>query len=131
MQASACGVTSKVSSRQTPARGQAVTLRTVLPHASRVVMPTAASRRIKLGVSSRWTKWSWMSWRVVTWQTPSLYSSARSARVSIWSGVSRPIGILIRCIPGASQIVSGPLVRPSDGYGSALGPVPSLRWPLS
>ena len=42
--------------------------------------------------------------------------------MSIWSGVSRPIGILMRCIPGASQTVSGPLVRPSDGYGNALGP---------
>ena len=29
--------------------GQAVTLRTVLPHASRVVMPTAASRRMQVG----------------------------------------------------------------------------------
>ena len=58
MHASAYGVTSNVSSRQTPASGQAVTLRTVLPHASRVVMPTAASRRIRSGVSSMWTKWS-------------------------------------------------------------------------
>ncbi len=48
---SACayGVTSNASVRQTPAYGQAVTLRTVLPHASRVVMPTAASRRMQVG----------------------------------------------------------------------------------
>ena len=51
---SACayGATSNDSVWQTPAYGQAVTLRTVLPHASRVVMPTAASRRIRSGVSS-------------------------------------------------------------------------------
>ena len=38
----AYGVTSKACVRQTPAIGHAVTLRTVLPHASRVVIPTAA-----------------------------------------------------------------------------------------
>mgnify|MGYP000406757876 CR=1 FL=1 len=42
--------------RMPPYAGQAVTLRTELPHASRVVMPTAASRRINAGVSSTWTK---------------------------------------------------------------------------
>jgi hypothetical protein len=55
--ASAYGVTSKVSVRQTPAIGQAVTLRTTLPQASRVVMPTAANRRMSAGVSSMWMKW--------------------------------------------------------------------------
>ena len=48
----AYGVTSNTSSRQTPDSGHAVTLRTELPQASRVVMPTAASRRINVGVSS-------------------------------------------------------------------------------
>ena len=48
----AYGVTSKTSPWQTPASGQAVTLRTELPHASRVVIPTAASLRIRFGVSS-------------------------------------------------------------------------------
>ena len=67
---------------QTPAYGQAVTLRTELPHASRVVMPTAASRRIRSGVSSMWTKCSWMSWRVVTCRMRSEYSSASSASTS-------------------------------------------------
>ncbi len=71
MSASAYGVTSNVSVLHTPASGQAVTLRTELPHASRVVMSTAASRRIRSGVSSMWTKWSWMSWRVVTCEIPS------------------------------------------------------------
>ncbi len=42
-------MTSKVSVLQTPAKGQAVTFRTELPQASRVVIPTAASRRNKLG----------------------------------------------------------------------------------
>ena len=41
---------------QTPASGQAVTLRTALPQASRVVISTDASRRINVGVSSMWTK---------------------------------------------------------------------------
>jgi hypothetical protein len=48
-------VTSKVSVLQTPASGQPVTLRTVLPQASRVVIPTAARRRKMDGVSSMWT----------------------------------------------------------------------------
>ena len=108
-----------------------MTLRTVLPHASRVVMPTAASRRIRDGVSSRWTKWNCTSCRVVTWQMPSLYSSARSASVSICSAVNPPNGILIRCMPGASQTVSGPFVRPFDGNGRVLTPFPSFRCPLS
>ena len=108
-----------------------MTLRTVLPHASRVVMPTAASRRIRAGVSSRWTKWSCTSCRVVMWQMPSLYSSARSARVSICSGFSPPNGILMRCMPGASHTVSGPLVSPFDGNARALTPLPSFRCPLS
>src|SRR5581483_975927 len=42
------GVTSKVSSAQTPAKGHAVTLRTELPQASRVVMFAAARRRMTL-----------------------------------------------------------------------------------
>jgi hypothetical protein len=54
--ARAYGTTSKTSVRQTPAIGQAVTLRMELPQASRVVMPTAPSRRINAGVSSIWTK---------------------------------------------------------------------------
>ena len=96
--------------RQTPERGQAVTLRTELPQASRVVMPTEARRRIKSGVSSRWTKWIWKSWRVVTCRISSEYSSATSASTSICSAVSPPKGILIRIMPGACQTVSGPLV---------------------
>ena len=52
----AYGVTSNASVRHTPASGQAVTLRTELPQASRVVIPAAASRRMIVGVSSMWTK---------------------------------------------------------------------------
>ena len=52
--ARAYGVTSKTSSVQTPAYGQAVTLRTEFPQASRVVIFAAARRRIRLGVSSMW-----------------------------------------------------------------------------
>ena len=108
-------MTSKTSSWQTPAIGQAVTLRTELPHASRVVMPTAASRRISAGVSSTCMKWSWKSCRVVTWAIPSEYSSARSAITSNWRAFIPPYGILMRCIPGASHAVSGPLVNSPDG----------------
>ena len=42
-------MTSKASVWQTPASGQAVTLRTELPQASRVVIPTAARRRKIVG----------------------------------------------------------------------------------
>ena len=124
-------MTSNVSVWQTPASGQAVTLRTELPHASRVVMPTAASRRMSVGVSSMWTKWSWMSCRVVMCRIPSEYSSASSARTSICSGVMPPKGILMRCIPGASQSVSGPLVSSPEGNSSRCVAMPSWRWPLS
>src|SRR6476469_8661540 len=44
--ASAYGVTSNSSSADVPAYGHAVMLRTELPQASRVVMPTSARRRI-------------------------------------------------------------------------------------
>ena len=53
--AAAYAVVSKASVWQTPASGQAVRLRTPLPQASRVVIPTAARRRIRSGVSSMWT----------------------------------------------------------------------------
>ena len=65
---------------------------------------------VYVGVFSMWMKWSWKSCRVVTWQIASEYSSASSASTTICSGFSPPNGILIRCIPGASQCVSGPLV---------------------
>ena len=54
MHASAYGVTSKLSVLHTPEYSQAVTLRTLLPQAPRVVMPPAARRRIMSGVSSMW-----------------------------------------------------------------------------
>ena len=103
-------MTSNASSRQTPASGQAVTLRTAFPQASRVVMPTEASRRMIEGPFSMWMKWSWKSCRVVTWAMPSEYSSASSAMTSSCGGLSPPKGILIRSMPGASQMVPGPLV---------------------
>ena len=51
MTASACRVTSKASVGLMPANGQAVTLRTLLPHASRVVSPAAASCAMTAGAS--------------------------------------------------------------------------------
>ena len=113
--ARAYGVTSNACVVHTPATGQVVTLRTELPHASRVVMPAAASRRIRSGVSTMWMKWSCTSWRVVMWLMPSEYSSARSASTSICSASTPPHGILMRCMPGASQAVSGPLVSSPAG----------------
>ena len=71
-----------------------MTLRTELPQASRVVMPTAASRRMIAGVSSMWTKWSWKSCRVVTCAMPSEYSSARSASISSCARVQAAEGNL-------------------------------------
>ena len=50
----------------TPERGQPMTLRTVLPQASRVERPTSPSMRITSGVSSSFTKWSWTFSLVVT-----------------------------------------------------------------
>ncbi len=48
---SSTGLISVCSCEQTPARGQAVMLRTVLPQASRVVRPLSARRSIAAGVS--------------------------------------------------------------------------------
>ena len=53
-----------------PAYGHAVMLRTELPHASRVVSPASASRRIAGSASCSLTKWNWMFWRVVMWPKP-------------------------------------------------------------
>ena len=47
------GITSKICSRQTPAIGQAVTFRTELPQASRVVIPTDAKRLKQLEARER------------------------------------------------------------------------------
>ncbi len=98
--------------------GHAVTLRTALPQASRVVMPTAASRRISVG-------------RVFDVDEVELdvlargdvagcrreYSSASSARTSSCAGREPPKGILMRCMPGASHSVSGPLVSVARRVG--------------
>ncbi len=45
-------------------------LRTVSPHASRLVIPTLARSRIRAGTRSRLTKWNWMFCRVVMWPHP-------------------------------------------------------------
>ena len=68
--ASAHGVMSSTSNGQAPARWQPCTLRTVSPHASRVVSPTEASSRRTSGTRSSCTKWNWMFWRVVRWPQP-------------------------------------------------------------
>ena len=53
----AYGRTSKTSSCESPASGHAVTLRTVLKQASRVVMPTSASLCIRSATRASGTKW--------------------------------------------------------------------------
>ena len=94
-------------------------------------MPTSANLRIIVGVSSIWTKWYWISWRVVIWTTASAYSSDKSANTRIWLGVTAPNGIFMRNIPGASQTVSGPFNRSPLGYFNSRICSPSLRWALS
>ncbi len=64
--ARACTEASARAAGQRPAKKQLVTLRTVLPQASRVVSPASASRRKIAGVSSSATKCICRSWRVVT-----------------------------------------------------------------
>jgi hypothetical protein len=53
---------------------------------------------------------------VVTCAIPSEYSSAKSAMVSSCSAFNPPAGILMRCMPGASHMVLGPLVSVPEGY---------------
>ncbi len=67
---SAAAWTSTTSSGCTPASGDRVTLRTALPHASRVVSPARAQTRIADGTSLSGTKWNWKFCRVVTWPQP-------------------------------------------------------------
>ena len=68
-----------------------MTLRTVSPHASRVVRPTDASRRRISGVCSSCTKWNCTFWRVVRWPQPREYVSAMYANISSCSGVTRAV----------------------------------------
>jgi hypothetical protein len=58
--ASAQCVMSSTSCGQAPARWQPWMLRTVSPHASRLVSPTDARCSITSGMSFSWTKWNWM-----------------------------------------------------------------------
>ena len=68
--ASPYGVTSNGSVVQTPAMGQAVMLRTVLPQASRVVRPVRSRASIASGTTAILTKWNCTFWRVVTCPKP-------------------------------------------------------------
>jgi hypothetical protein len=71
-----------------------------------------------------------MSWRVVMCRMVSEYSSASSACTSSCLMDKRPMGILMRIMPGASHCVSGPLVS-GCGNVSVRCSKPSLRRPLS
>ena len=90
------GVTSNGAPAHTPASAQAVTLRTVLPHASFVVRPTSSKRRMASAARASCTKWSWMFCRVVTWPQPRENSSVTSATHSSCAAESTPCGILMR-----------------------------------
>ena len=68
--ASAHGVTSRNSCGHAPARWQAITLRTVSPHASRVVRPTAPSARMTSETFVNSTKWICTFCRVVMCPQP-------------------------------------------------------------
>jgi hypothetical protein len=92
------GLMSSTSNGHAPARWQPVTLRTVSPHASRLVSPTEASRRITSGVCSSCTKWTCTFWRVVRWPQPREYSSAMWPSISSCSGSSEPCGTFTRTI---------------------------------
>ncbi len=70
--ASAHGLMSSASYGQAPARWQPITLRTVSPHASRVVIPTEARSQSAAGTCSSCTKWNCTFWRVVRWPQPRL-----------------------------------------------------------
>ena len=88
--ASAQGLMSSTSNGHAPARWQPCTLRTVSPHASRVVRPTDASCHITSGMSDSSTKWNWMFCRVVMWPHPRLWLSTTEPSRSSWSAVMAP-----------------------------------------
>jgi hypothetical protein len=75
-----------------------VKLRTESPHASRVVMPPAASVRSAVSTSAAGTKWSWKHCRVVTWAMPPAWASAASATARSWRPPAMPPGSLARII---------------------------------
>ena len=66
--------------RDTPAHGSPVTLRTVLPQASRVERPASPIMRIALAASGSGMWWNWKFWRVVMWPLLSGVYSARRPR---------------------------------------------------
>ena len=101
--AAAYGVGSKGSSAFTPAHGSPVTLRTTLPQASRVETPDLPNIRRDSAALASGMWWIWMFWRVVIWPLRSgAKRSVTSAKASIWSAVTPPIGSLQRsiCTPG-------------------------------
>ena len=76
-----------------------MTLRTVLPQPSREERPASDALRISSAISRSGMWWIWMFWRVVMWPLfRGAYSSTTSANISICSGVTPPIGSLMRHI---------------------------------
>ena len=90
---------SKSSPSVMPAHGSPVTLRTVLPQPSREDRPASETLRISSAIWRSGMWWIWMFWRVVMWPLLSgAYSSTTSANISICSGVTPPMGSLMRHI---------------------------------
>ena len=90
---------SNSSPSHTPAHGSPVTLRTVLPQPSRLDRPESETSRISSAISRSGMWWIWMFWRVVMCPLFSgAYFSTTSAKASICSGVTPPIGSLTRII---------------------------------
>ncbi len=90
---------SNSSSLATPAHGSPVTLRTVLPHPSRLDSPASPSSRIASSASGSGMWCIWMFWRVVMWPLLSgTYFSITSANFSSCSGVIPPNGSFTRII---------------------------------
>ena len=87
---------SKPSPGETPPQGQAVTLRTVLPQASREVTPTSPSRSSAASEPRAVTKWSCRFCRVLMWPKPRDQRSVTAASASSCSALTTPWGSLVR-----------------------------------
>ena len=96
--ASAQGVGSKGSAALAPASGQVVTLRTLLPQASRLVRPASAAMRRTFSTSASLTKFSWRFCRVVRCPRPPAWRSVASASARSCGGERTPCGIFTRTI---------------------------------
>src|SRR5829696_917771 len=101
--ASRSPVASNHSPASTPATGQPSTLRTVSPHAWRLLRPIRSSSSRMAGTSSITTQWSWMFWRSVTSARLRPWTWARRPMAASCSLVSAPPGMRIRSMKWPSS----------------------------